>query len=200
MMLRNYILPILLFSLIPISLFAQNEHRVVNASGKTIHFKELDGLVIQGTSASELLLQREGDHEPNERARGLRVISGSGAQDNTGMGISVTTEGNTIIVEQVGRNGGELIVTVPNSAVVEVTQSTQYGGGMEVRDFGGELDVSMMYHKVVLENVSGPTAINSVYGSIEAIFDRAPQADLHLHSTYSSVDLALPANTPADLR
>ncbi|MEM7572730.1 MAG: DUF4097 family beta strand repeat-containing protein [Bacteroidota bacterium] len=198
-MLRNYFFSFLLLILPIFSLSAQDEYRI-DAAGKTIHFKEIDRLVIQGTNDSELLLNQAGNHSRNERARGLRVITGSGPQDNTGIGLSITTEGNTIIVQQVGRNGGKLEVSVPNSAIVKVTQSTHDGVGMEVSDFGGELDVSMMYHRVRLRNISGPAAINTVYGGIEAVFDQTPQADLHLHSTYSSVDLALPANTAADLR
>jgi DUF4097 and DUF4098 domain-containing protein YvlB len=70
-----------------------------------------------------------------------------------------------------------------------------------VDNFKGELDVSMMYHNVNMSNVYGPVAVNTVYGGIEATYSSGPPAqDLHLHSTYGTVDVTLPKNVKADLR
>ncbi|MEM9928378.1 MAG: DUF4097 family beta strand repeat-containing protein, partial [Bacteroidota bacterium] len=93
-----------------------------------------------------------------------------------------------------------IMVYVPNDAVVKVVQSTHRGGDLQIKDFAGELDVSMHYHKVRLSNAYGPLAINTIYGSVEATFSDIPTEDLRLHSTYGNVDISLPKSTAANLR
>jgi hypothetical protein len=172
------------------------------AAGKTIEFREIDKLSIVGTDGNELRVEgsRTAGGE-NGKAAGLRRISASGLTDNTGYGISVTDgEDGRILVQQVGGNGKPVTVYVPNGATVRVEQSTYRGGGLSVSDFSGPLDVSMLYHRVELDNVTGPLAVSTVYDDILAVFERPPTEEVRLHSTYSDVDLTLPPTTAADLR
>jgi len=169
------------------------------ASGKKIVFKEIDRLSIVGTSTSDLTISQESSRETNERAKGLQKISASGRKDNTGFGVSVTEEDGVIYVEQVGGKNGRIIVNVPNNAIVEVIQSTYNGGNLLVDDFAGELDVSMHYHRVKLNNTTGPIAINTIYGGITVVLSKSPTNDIRLHSTYSDVDLELPSSVKANV-
>ncbi|WP_116127720.1 hypothetical protein [Lewinella sp. IMCC34183] len=171
------------------------------AGGKTIEFREIDNLKIVGATGNQMTV--EGDRvggDSDDRANGLRKISASGLKDNTGFGLSVTESGGRILVEQVGSGDREVTVNVPNSATVKVEQSTHRGGDLTVTDFGGSLDVSMMYHKATLNNVTGAVAVSTVYDDIIAIWDSAPTQEVRLHSTYSDVDVTLPASAKADLR
>jgi uncharacterized FlaG/YvyC family protein len=189
-----------LFSL---ALTAQAEYKVA-ASGKTIEFSEIDDLTIVGVTGSDMIVSRDSDEDgeskEDPRAKGLKKISASGRQDNTGLGVAVSTEGNTIVVEQVGKNNGPIVVQIPNSAVVKVKQSTYRGTDLKASDFGGDLDVSMHYHQAILKDCTGPLAINTIYGSIDASFSQAPTEEIRLHSTYSNVELAMPGSTKANLR
>jgi len=190
--------PLFLFSLL---LSAQPEHKVA-VGNKIIEFSELDNLMVVGYDGSELKLTKENaNRNTDERAQGLRKISASGKTDNTGLGLSAQGLDDRVLIEQVGKGEGKIIAYVPNKSVVKVTQSTYRGGDFSASNFGGELDVTMHYHKVKLTNTYGPLSINTIYGSIEAAFsDGPPTQDIRLHSTYQNVDLTLPNNTKANLR
>lgn len=194
------LLPLCLFC--SLVLFSQAEHRV-SVDGKVIEFKELDHLTIVGYDGKELKISRDTDKgdRNDERAKGMRKISASGKQDNTGFGLSAQGLDDRIVIEQVGKGEGKIIIQVPNDAVVEVVQSTWRGGNFNAKNFNGELDISMAYHKVNLTNCYGPLSINTIYGGVDATFSSGPpKEDIHLHSTYGNVDITLPNNTAANLR
>jgi len=199
---RFLLLPLLFFTLLSTCVLAQAEHRV-SIDGRDIEFKEIDHLQIVGYDGTELKINRDGDSGNREdvRAKGMRKISASGKQDNTGFGLSVQGFDDRIVVEQIGKGDGHLIISVPNTAVVRVEQSTHRGGGFAASNFNGELDVSMHYHKAKLSNCYGPLSVNTIYGEIEATFSAGPpKQDIRLHSTYQNVDITLPKNTAANLR
>ena len=182
------------------ALSAQDPFKLAVGS-KAIEFREIDHLTVVGGSGSELVVEgRSAREQTDPRADGLRKISASGLRDNTGFGLSVTESEGRILVQQVGGEGKAVTVRVPNSASVRVEQSTYRGGDLEVRDFSGALDVSMMYHEVELSNVTGPQAVNAVYGDITAVWNAPPTEEARLHSTYSSVDVTLPAVAKVDVR
>lgn len=195
---KNYILPIL-FLLFSFNLAAQDYS--ISAGGKTIKFNEIGRLTIVGTTDSKLSFSREeGQTEKvNKQAQGLRKISASGLKDNTGFGVSVTTEGDVIMIDQVGSNNHRIVANVPNSATVVFESSSHQGGKLEVSDFSGELDVSIYYHNTYLKDVTGPVAINAVYNGITATFSKAPTQPIQLHSAYNNVDLTLPESAKVDV-
>lgn len=192
---------LLLFSLSPFFLFSQPEHRVA-VGKKMIELQEIDNLMIIGHDGAELKINRKGgNRKVEEKNKGMRKISAGGKVDNTGFGLSSQSFDDKIVISQVGKGNGTVMIYVPNTSVVKVTQSTHRGGDLDVDNFKGELDVSMMYHDVNMSNVYGPAAVNTVYGGIEANYSSGPPAqDLHLHSTYGSVDVTLPKNVKANLR
>lgn len=193
-----FILPFFLFSLL---LSAQPEHKVA-VGNKIIEFSEIDNLMVVGYDGSELKLTMENaNRSVDERAQGLRKISASGRSDNTGLGLSAKGLDDRVLIEQVGKGEGKIVAYVPNKSVVKVTQSTVRGGDFNASNFNGELDVTMHYHNVNLNNTYGPLSINAIYGSILASFsDGPPTEDIRLHSTYQNVDVRLPNNTKADLK
>lgn len=183
-----------IFCLAPVFLFGQNDFSRP-ASGKTIKFVEIDALSIVGVSGGDMLISRpEKKGEGDKRAAGLRKISATGLTDNTGMGLSITEEDGVISVRQVGNSNRRLKVSVPNSAKVHVSHSGVSGGKLVVEDFGGELDADLGYQSAELSNLSGLTAVNSIYGSIEASFATVPSQEVRLLSSYSTVDLSVPGS------
>ena len=181
-------------------LWSQQEYKLA-AAGKTVEFREIDRLTILGVAGSELSVGGTAAEESrDDRAAGLRKISASGLKDNTGVGLSITESDGRIVVQQVGGEGNGVTVRIPNSATIRVEQSTYRGEDLTIKDFTGSLDVSMMYHTVHLDNVTGPTAVNAVYGDIVAKWAAVPTQEVRLHSTYSEVDVTLPAATKANVR
>lgn len=197
----KYLLFFFLFSLSPFFLFSQPEHRIT-VGKKTIEVREIDNLMVFGYDEADLKITRKGgDREADEKSKGLRKISAGGKVDNTGLGLAAQDFDDKVVISQVGRGNGTIILYVPNTSVLKVVQSTYRGGGLDVDNFKGELDVSMMYHDVNMANVYGPAAVNTVYGGITATYSSGPPAqNLHLHSTYGVVDVTLPKNVKADLR
>ena len=189
------------FLLLTISLSAQ-EAFTRPAAGMTIEFKEIYELKIVGYDGTDLKVERTGrGSDRDERARGLRKINARGLVDNTGQGVSVTADGDHLLISQVGDSDGLLTVSVPNRSVVRVVQSSNRGDDLTVANFSGELEVSMHYNDVRLVNTSGPLAVNVVYGDIEADLTATPlRNDARLHSSYGSVDVILPKAAKADLR
>lgn len=190
-----------IFAFLPFLLFSQAEHRVA-VGNKVIEFHEIDNLTIMGHDEKDLKINRSGgNRRSDERSKGLRKISAAGKQDNTGFGLASQGFDDKVVIEQIGKGNGKIVVHVPNTATVKVIQSTHRGGDLEVNNFNGELDVSMHYHKVRLTNAYGPLAVNTIYGGIEANFSAGqPKEDIRLHSTYAEVDLTLPRNTAAEVR
>ncbi|MEL7159387.1 MAG: hypothetical protein AAFN92_01405, partial [Bacteroidota bacterium] len=100
-------------------LSAQPEHRV-SVNGRAIEFKEIDRLMIVGYDGDELKISSadgEGSGQ-DKRSKGLRKISASGKQDNTGFGLSAQGFDDRIVIEQVGKGEGEVVISVPNNAIV----------------------------------------------------------------------------------
>jgi hypothetical protein len=189
---------LLLFSC---SLFSQADFKVA-LNGRAVEIKEIDNLTIVGYEGAELKISRndDGKNEVDERAIGMRKISASGKQDNTGFGLASQALDGKIVIEQVGNGSGMITISIPNNARVKVVQSTYKGGDLNLSNFKGELDVSMHYHEVKMTNCYGPLSINAIYGNIEATFTSgAPTKGIQLHSSYADIDVTLPAATKADL-
>ena len=63
-----------------------------------------------------------------------------------------------------------------------------------------EIEVSATYNSIELENVTGPLAIKSVYGHIEATLGGTIKGPISIVSVYSYADVALPVTTKANLK
>lgn len=176
------------------------DYTIDMSSGKLI-LNEIDRVEIEGATGSQVVISTTPkEKREDERASGLREISASGLSDNTGIGLSVEKDGSTATVNQVSRHGSRTYtVKIPKGVSVYYEHSSWEGKTLHVRDLQSEIEVSANYNSVELENVSGPMAINTVYGQIDAVFKTAPQADaVSLHSVYGNVDVSVPSSTKAD--
>lgn len=190
---------IILLCAFTFSLGAQENSYSINTGGKKINFSNVSELTIEGVDGNELTIQREKAYRVDERATGLRKISATGKQDNTGMGVSVDETSDGILIEQIGNKCNRLIVKIPNTAFVKINSVGHQMQTLIVNNFAGELDITNEYNDMKLVNVSGPVAASSVYGDITAIFSEVPKEAIHLTSSYSTVDLTLPAQTKANV-
>ena len=157
----------------------------------------------EGHSGSEIIFQTEAkEKKENERAKGLRPINSLGRTDNTGIGLYVEKTDNEIIVEQVSRKSSKkYTVLVPKGVSIYYEHSTYDGGKLHFSNMPNEIEVSANYNSILLEDVTGPLAINTVYGKIEGHFGNVNQeGSISLHSVYGLVDVALPASTKATVR
>jgi hypothetical protein len=157
---------------------------------------------IEGYNGNEIIFSSNGHHRnDDERSKGLKAISGSGLDDNTGIGINVTDKGNVVEVQQLKRtNSPEIKIMVPKGITVYYTFESEYGGDVRLKNIESEIEVSVNYNSVSLENITGPATIKTVYGHIEADFNANIKDPISIVSIYGYADVTLPLATKANLR
>lgn len=188
----------LLYTMAIFSLSAQ-EYKVPKTTGRLeLH---IGSVVVEGTTGGDIIFtSRDGHDEKDNRATGLVAINGSGLQDNTGLGINVTTKGDAVVVSQLRKTKSpEIKILVPKGIVVSYDYESQYGGEAKFRNLENELEISATYNSVELENVTGPVTAKTIYSSIDADFAANVKGPLSLISIYSTVDVTLPMSLKADL-
>lgn len=175
------------------------EFKVNKSSGKLD--LRIGKVTIEGHSGNEIIFtSSDGRKDKDERAAGLRSISGSGLEDNTGLGINVTESGNTITVNQLKKtNSPDIKILVPKGVIVSFNYESQYGGKAKFRNMENEIEVQSQYNSIELDNVTGPLTVNSIYGSVDATFTGNIKGPLNIVSVYGHVDVALPVGTKAEL-
>ena len=182
-------------------LMQAQEFKVSKSSGR-LEIKEVNNVQIEGYSGNEIIFtSRDGNHEKDARAAGLKSISNAGIEDNTGMGLSVVDKGATIEVQQLKRTDGpDVLIKVPKGVVVSYSHSSPYGEDVEFKNVEGEIEVSTLHNGVKLENVTGPMTIKTIHGDIDATLSPTLKSPVSIISVHGHVDVALPVATKANLK
>lgn len=177
-----------------------SEFKLNKSTGKLVI--NLGGVKVEGYSGSEIVFTNTRmDRDDDERAKGLRPIDGSGLEDNTGVGINVTEKGNTYEVNQVGNGDRSITIKVPKGVSVSYSYSKAIGANQaSFKNIESELEVSVQYNKVELENVTGPLTVKAVYGGVDAKFADNIKGPISIVSIYGHVDVAIPVATKASLK
>ncbi|WP_300603811.1 hypothetical protein [Niabella sp.] len=200
---KRILVPIIL-SIAFVSL-ANAQGRQFKLSKRTGTLKiNLSGVTVEGYDGSEVVfaapeLKRE---DNDERAAGLKLVSGSGLTDNTGLNLSVRENGDVIDVDYVGKIDRERItIKVPNTMSVKVATTEVMNGNrpVDIKDFKGELEISVMYNGISLQNVTGPVNAKTIYGELNAKFAAAVKGPVSLVSVYKFVDVTIPAGLKANV-
>jgi hypothetical protein len=179
--------------------FAQ-EFKVAKSTGRLE--LNIGRVTVEGHSGNEIIFSsRDNRESKDERAQGLRPINGMGLDDNTGLGINVTQKGDVVEVNQLKKmNAPDIKVLVPKGVIVSFSHQSQYGGKATFKNMENEIEISATYNSIELENVTGPLAIKSVYGHIEASLGANIKGPISIVSVYDYVDVALPPTTKANLK
>lgn len=194
------ILASLILTLMVTLLYAQ-EYKLAKSTGR-LEIKEVNNVIIEGTTGNEIIFtRRDTDREEDERAKGLRAVSGLGLEDNSGIGLSVVDKGNVIEVQQLKKmNGPNVTIKVPKGVTVSYAHVSPHGSDVKFKDFEGEIEVSTVHNDVSLINVSGPMTVKTVHGSIDAIFNPNLKNPVSIVSVHGRVDVTLPVATKANLK
>lgn len=176
------------------------DYKLAKNSGKLII--NLPAIVVEGHSGNDIVFSSLNEiKDDDERAKGLRPISGTGYIDNTGLGINVSDKGNTIEVNQVGNRGEKIKILVPKGVVISYAYNkVMYAGTASFKNIENEIEVSVQYNKVKLENVTGPLSVKAVYGAVDAKFSQEIKGPISIVSVYGYVDASIPVTTKADLK
>jgi len=184
-----------------ISIALAQDFKVARTSGR-IEIKELNDVTVEGYSGNEIVFSsRDHDKDEDERAKGLRAISNSGLEDNTGLGISVLEKGNVIEVQQLKKmDGPEIKIMVPKGVTISYSHTSPYGGDVKFKNVENEIEVSTVHNEVYLDNVTGPMTVNTVHGGIEANFGPNMKNPISIISVHGHVDVSLPIAAKANLK
>lgn len=174
------------------------EHKTPMSSG-TVQIVDIDDLIIEGYDGTEVVVSTVvEDTEEEDRAKGLKLLNSLGLEDNTGFGISVKKDGNNLNIRQLSKTCSceEITIKVPKGVNISVGHDNYNGDGLFVKNISSELEITTNHHDVRLEDVTGPMAVKTVYGSIDAKFSKVSQVgSVSLYSVYSLVDVSIPNNS-----
>ena len=177
------------------------EVKLSNPDKTTVIIKEVNKVSVEAYDGNDIQITASSKSGQPERAQGLTALSARG-QDNTGIGLNVTNEGNAVTIFQAARRGqGRYTVKVPRNIKVQIEHTGDWEGGkIEIYGTKGELEVSGNYNSVYMEDVTGPALVSTVFGKVEATFtELSQQGPTSLVSVYGIVDVTLPASSKADL-
>jgi len=188
-----------LIGLVTFTATQAQEYKLAKSSGKLII--NLSSVTVEGHSGNEIIFSSENNPGQNdERAKGLRPISGSGFTDNTGVGISVTDKGTTVEVNQVNQKDRQVKILVPKGVTVSYSFDKVQAGKAVFKNITNEIEISVQYNSVKLDNVTGPLTVKAIYGAVDAKFSENIKGPISIVSIYGHVDVAIPVTTKANLK
>ena len=176
------------------------DYKIAKSAGRLEVY--IGNVEIEGYAGNEILFStKDHDRDEDDRARGLRSINSSGLEDNTGLGINVTTKADVIEVRQLKKmNSPEIRIKVPKGVTVYYEHQSQYCGEVKFKNVEGEIEVSTHYNSLEFENITGPVTAKAIYGSIDATFTDNVKGPISLISVYGHVDVTIPVSTKANLK
>ena len=158
-------------------------------------------LTVTGYSGDELIVEVDGMNPLPERAKGLKPLSGAGA-DNTGVGMAMSVEGGTIKLTKTTKQDHDYRIKIPKNTALKITETAFWGGkDYVISDLEGEIEVKTTTSDVEIRNVTGPVVGNSTSGNFEVVFSKLNQDQPCAISLISGeLDITMPADTKAHLR
>lgn len=177
------------------------EFKIAKSTGR-LEIKEVNNVDIEGYSGNEIIFtSRSGKRDDDERAKGLRAISASGLEDNTGLGLSVVDKNGVIEVQQLKRmDGPDITIKVPKGVTISYRHTSPHGSDVNIKDVEGEIEVSTVHNSINLTNVTGPMTLNTVHGNIEGSVSTTLKNPISIVSVHGHVDIALPATAKASVK
>ena len=173
---------------------SKKEHKTPMSSG-TVVISDVDELIIEGYDGSEVIVSTMvEDTEENDRSKGLKLLNSLGLDDNTGFGIAVSKDGDKLNIVQMSKSCvcSEVTIKVPKNMKISVAHNNYNAEGLIVKNVTSELEITSNYHDVLLDNVTGPMAVKTVYGAIDAKFNQLSQkGSVSLYSVYELVDVTI---------
>lgn len=176
------------------------EYKLAKNTGE-LNIQEVNHVKIEGYGGKEIIFSSSSySHDRDDRAKGLRAISGLGLEDNTGLGLSVMEANGVVEVRQLKKmDGPNILIKVPQGMGIKYVHTSPYGSDVEIKNVEGNLSVSTVHNDVKLENTTGLLDVRTVHGDIDARFD-AISKPVSLASTHGHVDVTMPVATKADLK
>ena len=193
-------LVVILLALIAVGTAKAQEFKVSKNTGRLeLHIGKA---TIEGHNGNEIIFTlRDYEKDKDPRSEGLTSINSLGLKDNTGMGLNVTENGNVVSVYNLKKNNSpDVKILVPKGIIVAFESQGVNGGTAVFKNMENEIEVSVQYNSVELDNVTGPLTIKTIYGHVEARLGSNVKDPISIVSIYGYADVAIPLATKANLR
>ncbi len=189
------------FAFVLFATVANAQNFKIEVKSGTLQIGEMTGKVsIEAYDGSAILIEggREHRNEDNDRARGLKPITGG--DDNTKIGLNYTTKGGITTIRAVRKLGSvNYTIKVPKAMALRVDISNNWFSKLTVKGFNTDVNVDLRYGKLHLEQLSGNVQVEARYGLVTADFVNMSN-NVNINAKYGGVDISLPTNAKADLR
>jgi len=164
---------------------------------KKVKISSPSGVEVKAHNQNEIKINGEGREMP-EKARGLKAVY-AGGSDNTGLGIYVRKEGETLVVRNLkGMHSEVLQIFLPKNVNITIEKSNL--GDVEVKGFSSEIEAMTNVGNMTFRDVTGPIVAKTATGEINIIFTKVSQnSPISLVSATGAIDVSLPYSTPANL-
>jgi hypothetical protein len=158
---------------------------------------------IEAYDGKEVILKSFVEKEEQELVDDLVLINSNGEADNTRMRLRVekNVSGDFLSISEMDMQGVTGVkVMVPNAVkIILKYNSTYQNEKITLLNLSSELDVAVRFNPIVIKNVTGPVTINSMYGKIDAIFDKEPTMPVSLVSSYGDISVNMPSSSKVDV-
>jgi hypothetical protein len=155
---------------------------------------------VVGHNSDEVVIEASNYSAPPARAAGLKPLYNQ-AEDNTGIGLSVSKEKNTLSITKASRPDGSYTIRVPKNASVKYEETNWTGGDLSIADVSGEIELKLNNGNATLTNITGPLVANTTSSDMVIKFSNLNQSKPSAISTVAgTVDIHLPANTKANFK
>lgn len=175
------------------------EYKVKKSSGKLI--LNLPAVSVEGYNGQEIIFSSERkEAEIDPKAEGLQTINNAGYRDNTGLGISVIEKGTTVEVNEVIQDLTIKVMVPKGMILAYVYNKPARAGKVTCRNMENEIEIETYNNNILLENITGPATVRSLYGAVDATFSKPVKGPVSIASIQSTVDVAIPVDTKATLK
>ncbi len=169
-----------------------------NAGDTWVHVKMLGAdLEIEGTTGSEIRISSNDYEGVPDKAKGLKPLSSAGPE-NTGIGLSVTQDGNTITIVGTNReaDNSEYKMFLPKDLNLKVDYGTWNTGDLIIRKMAGEVEAKAFSSDLELHDVTGPIIAHTLSSDLVVTMTSLNQSSpSSLSSTSGDIELSIPAST-----
>jgi len=202
---KHNLFTIAIMTFLPLCMLAQSQYEVNKSTG-TLKILSLSDVSIEGYDGNSIIfINDDRDESENDRARGLKAYNVGGLQDNSGIGLSVIEEGNSVTVREISNDNccgcqDEYTIKVPKRMNILFEYSDNNGEDINISNVEGEIEMTVTHNDVYLTNVTGPMSVKSVHGNVEVVFTTVSQANpVTVASVYGYIDIAIPSSTKANM-
>lgn len=154
-------------------------------------------LIIEGVNASEIKIDSYNYKGLPEKAQGLKPLSATGPE-NTGIGLSMTQEGNTIKLSGAHREAdrANYVIFLPKNLKLKILYDNWQAGDVMIKGMAGEVEAKSQVGDLKFVDVTGPIVAHTLSSDLIVEFNTlSSTSPTSLSSTSGDIDVTFPATT-----